>query len=364
MKTVSRFEANLLHILRGCLRHAPPEEFRPLVENGFEGGRPPCLSRAAVELVQDALARGCPALLAGAPSGRRPSTLQGDGWRRERFLRGDRPVEGRLWERTPPAQLGLAFSGRTLDFLMWLTAVQPAGADTAWEPSGPEWTLGDLLLLFFAYEALRGTKAHAALCRSGPFRRHSLCRLAFPEDFGLATGGPPDFVPWTTGTGACIVEVFQRALAARWVEVERGKENIGAWQTMRRLGESQEQTLTALLEALEAACRPDLARFLLQAAAELLPEGVTARAWVGGLQAGAQRLADRVETNRAALALVRQLDRLRRWERAARSEGYFDEGYARSQLWLADWERHDGDALHARAQALVRELDPLRQAGQ
>jgi hypothetical protein len=364
MKTVSRFEANLLHILRGCLRHAPAEEFRPLVESGFEGGPPPCLSRAAVELVQDTLAKGCPALLAGATSGRRPGMLRGDGWRRERFLRDDRPVEGRLWERTPPAELGLAFSGRTLDFLMWLTAVQPAGADTAWEPTGLESTLGDRVLLFLAYETLRGTKAHAVLARSVPFRHHGLCRLAFPEDLGLGAGEPPDFVPWTTGGGACILEVFQRALAARWVEVERGKENVGAWQTMRRLGESQEQALTALLDALEAARRPDLARFLLRAAVELLPEGVTARAWVGGLQTGAQRLADRVETNRAALAFVRQLDRLRRWERAARAEGYFDEGYARSQLWLADWERHDGDALHARARALVQELDPLRQAGQ
>jgi hypothetical protein len=362
MKTVSRFEANLLHILRGCLRHAPLEEFRPLVENSFEGGPPPCLSRAAVALVQDTLAKACPALLAGATSGRRLGALHGDGWRRQRFLRDDRPVEGRLWERTPPAQLGLAFSRQTLDFLMWVTAVHPAGADTAWEPAEPESTLGDRVLLFFAYEALRGTKAYAALGRSSPFRCHSLCRLAFPEDFGLASDEPPDFAPWTTGVGACILEVFQRALAARWVEVERCKENIGTWQTMRRLGESQEQTLTALLDRLEAAGRPDLARFLLRAAAELLSEGVTARAWVGGLQTGAQRLAERVETNRAALAFLHQLDRLRHWERAARADGYFDEGYARSQLWLADWESYDGDALHARAQAVVRELDPLRQA--
>jgi hypothetical protein len=251
-----------------------------------------------------------------------------------------------------------------VDFLMWLTAVNPAGADTAWEPAAAELTLGDLLLLFFAYEALRPTKVQAALGRSVPFESHGLCRLAFPEDFAPAADELPDFVPWTTGVGACILEVFQHALAARWIEAERTKENIGAWQAMRRLGESQEQALDGLLGALEVARRPDLARFLLQAAAGLLPEGITARAWIGGLQTGAQRMADRVETNQAALAFARQLDRLRRWERVARSAGYFDEGYARSQLWLADWERYDGDTLHARARALMRELDPLCQAGQ
>jgi hypothetical protein len=246
---------------------------------------------------------------------------------------------------------------------MWVTAIHPTGSDTAWEPAGTEWALGDLLLLFFAYEALRGTKARAALGRSGPFRRHGLCRLAFPEDFAAPLDAVPDFVPWTTSAGACILEVFQRALAARWVEVERTKENIGAWQAMRRLGQSQEQALDNLLDKLEAARRPDLARFLLQAAGELLHDGVTTRAWVGGLQVGTQRLADRADTNRAALVLLRKLDRLRQWERTARAEGYFDEGYPRSQLWLADWERYNGDTLHARAQALVRELDPLRHPG-
>jgi hypothetical protein len=39
---------------------------------------------------------------------------------------------------------------------------------------------------------------------------------------------------------------------------------------------------------------------------------------------------------------------------------FFDEGYAASQLWKADWEARDGDAVCERAQAIIRRLDPMR----
>src|SRR6516162_3110461 len=61
MKTVSRFEANLLRILRSFLQRAPLERALPLVMEPSD--RPPCLSRAVVELVQDHLRKGCVWLL-------------------------------------------------------------------------------------------------------------------------------------------------------------------------------------------------------------------------------------------------------------------------------------------------------------
>jgi hypothetical protein len=39
--------------------------------------------------------------------------------------------------------------------------------------------------------------------------------------------------------------------------------------------------------------------------------------------------------------------------------GYFDEGYAASQLWKADWEAHAGDLLCEHATAIARAVDPL-----
>ena len=96
-------------------------------------------------------------------------------------------------------------------------------------------------------------------------------------------------------------------------------------------------------------------------AARLLAPGADARWWVGNLAQGSQRLADRAETYRCALSFVRQMERLQGWECHARSVGYFDEGYTASQLWKADWEQYHGDDLAQRAQAIIRQLDPLRQ---
>ena len=110
MHNVSRFEANLLRLLYFFLRREPVERALPLVENRMQA--PPCLSRAAVRLAQDALAKGCVYMI----------VREREGWRSERFLRGERVADGRLWERTPPDQLGLSFSRHTLEFLVWITA--------------------------------------------------------------------------------------------------------------------------------------------------------------------------------------------------------------------------------------------------
>src|SRR5262249_5380591 len=144
MHNVSRFEANLLRLLYFFLRREPVERALPLVENRMTP--PSCLSRGAVRLAKDALARGCAFLLA-----------QRGGWRRERPLRAERGAEGRLWERTPPEQLGLSFSQHSLEFLVWITAARPGDKEHAWGPSTAELTVGDLLLLFFAHEGLRET---------------------------------------------------------------------------------------------------------------------------------------------------------------------------------------------------------------
>ena len=146
MKAVSRFEADLLHLLHAVLGRAPRDEALKIVLQ--ERDRPPCLSRVAVELIQDTLARGCVWRLAREGV-----------WRRARYLRGDRIASGRLWERTPPEELGLRFSGQTLDFLIRLTAYLPGDRPPRSAPYDAEPTVGDSLLHFFAYEALRETPA-------------------------------------------------------------------------------------------------------------------------------------------------------------------------------------------------------------
>src|SRR5262249_52914977 len=143
-------------------------------------------------------------------------------------------------------------------------------------------------------------------------------------------------------------------------QVEGGKGSIAEPERMRALGGSQERVLTAFLDAVEAAGRLDLARFLLAAAARLLGPHAHEEMWVKSLRAARLRVADRTATYQSAVTLLRFLERLQGWERRARGVGYFDEGYAASQLWKAHWERHGGDALCERAQAIIHRLDPMR----
>jgi hypothetical protein len=351
MQTVTRFEANLLRLLYFFLRQEPPERALPLVEDCCEP--PPCLSKTAVRLVQEALAKGCTQQLAAR-----------GGWRKESYLRGDRPKSGRLWERTEPTELGLKFSRHSLEFLVWITASNPA-KDANWMPLQQELTPGDRILLFFAYEALRkGTKTPGIgeLLHREPLAQHGLLWLAYPEDYGATTDRfVPDFAPWTSGVGACILEAMQRDLAGRWVAVETRKSRIVEYDEMRVLGQSQERVLTAFLDAVDTGKRLDLARFLLRAAKELLGPDADASMWVDELRHDGQRLADRSAATGHALTLLRHLPRLQRWDRQARSVGYFDEGYHAAQLWKADWEHYQGELLCERASNIIRQMDLLRQ---
>jgi FtsH ternary system domain X6 len=353
MQTVTRFEANLLRLLSYFLRREPAESALALVENRC--APPPCLGRPAVRLVQDALGKGCTLLLA-----------RRGGWRVERFLRGNRVVAGRLWQRTPPDDLGLTFSRHSLEFLIWITSARPGDREPHWGPAEEDLTPGDRFLLYFAHEGLReaaDSLGAADLRRRQPYGRHGLCWLAYPEDYAKApTGVDPNFEPWTSGLGADMLEALQPELAARWVKVEGAKGRMIEWQRMRAVGQSQERVLTAFLDAVEKAGRLDLARFVLQAAHQLLGEHANSDMWVGGLTSAGPRLADRAATYQSALALLLRLPRLQSWERRARIVGYFDEGYQAAQLWKADWEQYNGDVLCERAQAIVRHLDPLRQA--
>ncbi|MEO2090024.1 MAG: hypothetical protein ABGY75_11075, partial [Gemmataceae bacterium] len=116
------------------------------------------------------------------------------------------------------------------------------------------------------------------------------------------------------------------------------------------------------LAACDKAGRPDLARFVLTTARTILGTGeVDLDFWTGGLKGPPpNRLADRLNAQRAALALPRQMDTLQAWDRRARSVGYFDDEYQASQVWKQDWESANGEGLTATARRLIELLEPLR----
>jgi hypothetical protein len=172
---------------------------------------------------------------------------------------------------------------------------------------------------------------------------------------------PPDLAPLFAGQFAVFLECLQPHLLHRWVRSERAKGQIGDWKRMRQQGRAEFAALQAFLKAAEDARRTDLARFVLRTNAALFTGDMTPVFWTGGLQgSGPPRLADRLDTQRAALAVPRQMETLEGWQQRALNVGYFDEGYQASQLWKADWEAANGNVVAARARSAVEMLEPLR----
>lgn len=354
-REVSRFEARLLRVARFFLHQVPPEQAMPLVQEKM--ARPKCLSANCVHLLKDTLSKGCVLFL-----------VRAGGWRRDRFLRGEKPTSGRLWQRWPEGERPLTFSRHVLEFLIWVTSNKVSESKPFWDVPRDELTGADQLFLFLAFQELQyDAELRTAITTPGsPFTRNALCWLAYPDS--LADLGPeavPDFSPWMSGLGACVLEALQPYLAGRWLDIERGKGQIGDWHRMRVNGIVQERVLQQYTHAAETAGRYDLARFLLRTTSQVLSvPNLPLTFWTGGLSGNAPtRLADRLATQRAALVLARHLEVLHGWERRCRSVGYYDEGYAASQLWLSDWEEHGGPTIAMRAEAIVGQLQPLRVGG-
>src|SRR5579872_3611801 len=108
-RQVSRFEFNLLRILRFIVGHFPADQGMQFMRATIP--RPECLSAGAVDLVKDTLAKACVLFL-----------VKQGGWRKDKYLRDNAPVEGRVWERIPLDERSMVFSHHVLDFLIWATA--------------------------------------------------------------------------------------------------------------------------------------------------------------------------------------------------------------------------------------------------
>ncbi|MGF1581581.1 MAG: hypothetical protein ACFCD0_19815 [Gemmataceae bacterium] len=359
---LSRFETDLVWILQFLLRRGPESRAISLLTETTP--TPPCLSRQAVAIIQSTLARGCVALLART-----------SGWWKERHLKGEDVVKGRLWERHTTDELKLEFSDYPLRLLMWMTSENVAAPLTSttsrkkekkekrpgWPKPEQDLTPADQLFLYYAFGALKVKDTIKQMAGLPVFQKNALCRLGFPDNFAEAPQpDAADFVIWTQGPGAYYLEGLQAELRDRWIEIEKGKVKIHQWQRMQAVGQSQEHTLNAFFEAIDKGNRIDLARFLFPTMSRLIPENAQPQWWTGQLTSAGTRLQDRTDTYNAALVLPRMMTRLRQWEQRAAGVGYFDDEYAASQLYKQDWERWNGNVLYQRAQTLLDTIEPMR----
>ncbi len=295
MRSVSRFESNLLRILHCFLGQTTASHIMPAIVRPAR--RPRCLSRDAVELIQQSLGVGTVTLLA-----------REGGWYQQRHLREDEIRAGNLWQRTDPSQLGLEFSAATLDFLIWVTAADATKRMPRWQPQHPAaLTIGDQYLLFVAARALRHTTLLSDWFSEGVFRSNALIALFLPDQFAAVNSTPrPDFSPWVSGKGSYVLEAIQDRLTRNWVTIERNKGRLTQADQMLRLGRAQDAALDSLFDAAESAGRRDLCRFAMEAASELLDSHSRAKDWIGCLDKTDLRIADRTEVYQSASALLRQ----------------------------------------------------------
>ena len=347
---VSAFEANLLRLVRFILGDLPAEQASSIVHQRVTAPRG--LSRNCVSLVQDTLKKGVIRFL-----------VHSGGWRRDRFLHDGEPRAGWPWDRLPESKRRLAFSEHTLAFLVWLTAERPSDARQMWaSPKSPP-SLADHLVLLLACKRLQEfpeqwvALAHGTSVRANPF-----IWLAMPAQLAMdAVPNPPDFAPLFAPPGPAILECLQGWLAACWIEADAAKATLADWQGLEQRAKYEEAALVGFLAVAETANRRDLARFILQGISQRLRgEALELSQWTGGLaESRSLRLSERLAAKRSALSLLGALEVFDRWEREARSVGYFDDHYAAGQFWKADFESANGPELLAKYRAFTRELDPL-----
>ena len=349
MKTLTRFEVNLNHILRCVLGRFPLAEALPLMVR--QQKRPKCLSRACVDLMMDTLAKGVTARLAK------------QGWQQRRFFAVDRKIEGRLWQRHSPESLGLTFSRNTLKTLVWLTSENAATSTATKFADVKTLTMGDRLFNLLLFECVRETIVAHNLLRKPTIRDNALLWLMYPDSLAEYYDGTPnctaDLDCWLQPDKTWLLETLEDRLCLHIQRVEAKKHRIKDHSLMQRLGEIQSRTLTRYLDAAESAGRRDLTLVLLRAVSRVVRDSDRENGWLAQLDVDTLRMADRTRVYRAGLALFHSIEQLSGWQQESLNVGFYDENYESTQFWKAEWEALGGDQTCADSAELIRSVDPL-----
>ena len=324
---LSRAEHWLLALTRAIGAEIAPAAVEPLLREPHLV--PAQLRPAAGRLLGQAAARGlCRQLIALG------------GYRRAESLVNGQVKRGRLWERHQAPRLVL--SPLSFELLLWL--LETDFDDEGHRPfhSRRRPSLGDQLWLCLVARLLSEVGLGGTLGRSQVFRGSALCWLAHIELLSLA--GPPlpqklraAFAELFDEGGSLLVEAFQDYLGQRWFADELLKE-AGSLAQLRAIGEAQALVGAALLDALEAHQRADLAAFLWEATAQALSRWPELAPWRERLGGAIASLEQRSAAAEASTALLRLAKRLEGWRQAAGSVPFFEPDYPAAQLLLRQAE--------------------------
>lgn len=337
MNKVSASEFDLLSVAR-CLVSGDGESVSWILQRSRD--MPKAFSPQCHALLEDLLAKGVLLRL-----------MRWGGWQDTRSLQGLEVKKGRLWERHE--SLSLRYSDASLQVLVALVG----GSLSARVPKlkVAELSLGDELVMLFALDLVEEANCSNYFGQSPAVRKSPLCWLARPNL--LAPHGVPedlDFEPWVSGEGAVVLESLGPQLMRRWVAAEWGKALVVEHEGLALIGQAQKLVLQSFLASCEKACRPDLAFFLVRAAATLAKSGVGAQDLVAGL--GKHRnMSERSLALAGAAAFIEGLAPLQRWVQENRALRFFDDEYEAGQLLLEEWN-FLGDIGYASLQSVASEL--------
>ncbi|MEZ6140642.1 MAG: hypothetical protein R3B84_08730 [Zavarzinella sp.] len=348
---VTRFEANVLRIIRFCVQQLPTAIGVQLL-NGSHPHQE-CMSKAAIALVKDHLCKGVVLNL-----------TRSGAWIRDRFWHGQKAVFGRLWERRKIEEIKLSFTEDSLEFLFWLNTNSLRAQTTSWYSEHFPQSNGDYLLVFLAYRAIRADHELRQVCSQLKlFQEHALVRLFYPTDFARIKAPPaPDYSLLFQPHLIFLLEVYQSELSQQWLKMEHQKSKTTDWEQYLRDSEIQQTTLGEFLAQVERTNRKDLCRFFSSMLSTIFGNGeMSLNFWTGNLQAGGPtRIADRLQTMRAGLGTISQVQQLQKWYFHARDTSFMDEDYEISRLWLNEWERFQLGTIAKTVQRLRQEMEPFQ----
>lgn len=293
-----------------------------------------------------------------------------------------RPTEGggrpaRVFEVRPAPRL--AFGPYTFGLLRWLTstAIHPR-AEGAPVPGTPE-TLGDELVVYLTLRLVEGRRLERTVTRAlggaGPLAWlgfvRPLARLAQnekneknPKEPIVA---PPAFAPLlATEDGRTVVECLAGDLTRRWAASAAWDEyDVLDGPVAVRIGTLERAVLGGFLDEVDRIDRWDLATFLVDAAARVLPSGVdprdVARRVAPPVRTEEVTLRVRSEARRRAGALFDALGRIGRQREELALVRFIDDGYDVAQAILTAWELLPRDA-YLRSAEVIRALEALAPA--
>ncbi|MCS7270658.1 MAG: hypothetical protein NZ703_06190 [Gemmataceae bacterium] len=312
------------------------------------------------------------------------------GWR-ESFLRQGEEVTGRLWERHPLSERALHFSGTTLNWLHWLTSLNPAlerqmascpTSDSANSTPVDEFVLWRILdTVCFLHSA--AAPSFQLLAELAAFRNNPWVWLTSPHlmpqinhlgmqapgneaaaDEAVVTPLVPDFTPCFEGWRAFLLEALQEHLYQRWLmTIPRRVTEAKQTQRLQQFYWSNlaiAAVFRRFLGAAEAARRPDLAVFLLRLLAQLHQRLPEASDWWHNLgEENLPQWRQRQALRRAAVAVPLLTFIFHSWTRYYQQTSFLDEDYRIGQWWLREWDRYRGDDMVAWAQRLLTLLEPF-----